>query len=84
MDFIALSTVSIASASIVNYYCKEVQNDILIYKISNHIQNIATRAVYKIWQLMPYTKYGNSCQNATSWLVYIGGSLNPSAHPQSS
>ena len=38
---------------------------------------MATRVVYKIWQLVPYTKYGNSCQNATSWLVYIGGSLNP-------
>ena len=22
---------------------------------------MATRALYKIWQLMPYTKYGNSC-----------------------
>ena len=21
---------------------------------------MATRAIYKIWQLMPYTKYGNS------------------------
>ena len=36
---------------------------------------MATRVVYKIWQFVPYTKYGNSCQNATSWLVYIGGSL---------
>ena len=31
----------------------------------------------KIWPLVPYTKYGNSCQNATSWLVYKGESLNP-------
>ena len=48
------------------------------------IQNMATHALYKIWQLIPYTKYGNSCQNATSWLVYIGVSLNPPAHPRSS
>ena len=41
---------------------------------------MATCAVYKIWQLVPYTKYGKSCQNATSWLVYIGGSLNPPSH----
>ena len=71
MNFIASSTISIASASIVNYYCKEVQNDILIYKNfqsytkygnSCRIQNMAIRALYKIWQLMPYTKYGNSCR----------------------
>ena len=40
-----------------------------------------THAIKKIWQLVPYTKYGNSCQNDTSRLVYIGGSLNPPAHP---
>ena len=61
-DFIASSTISIASTSIVNYYYKEVQNDILIYKNiqsytkygnSCHIQNMATRALYKIWKLVP-------------------------------
>ena len=70
MEFIDSSTISIASTSIVNYYCKEVQNDILIYKNIQsytkygnlcHIQNMATRAVYKIWKLMPYKKYGNLC-----------------------
>ena len=54
------------------------------YGNSCAIQNMATRDVYKIWQLMPYTKYGNSCKNATSWLVYIGVSLNPLSHPWSS
>ena len=62
MDFIASSTITIASASIVNYYYKEVQNDILIYKNiqsytkygnSCRIQNMGTHALYKIWQLMP-------------------------------
>ena len=48
------------------------------------IQNMATRSLYKIWKLVPYRKYGNSCQNDTSWLVYIGGYLNPPAHPRSS
>ena len=70
MDFIASSTIIIASASIVNYYCKEAQNDILIYKNiqsytkhgnSCRIQNMATHALYKIWKLVPYRKYGNSC-----------------------
>ena len=51
---------------------------------SCHIENMATHALYKIWKLVPYTKYGKSCQNATSWLVYIGGSLNPPAHTWSS
>ena len=70
MEFIVSSTISIASASIVNYYCKEVQNDILIYKNiqsytkygnSCRIQNMETHALYKIWQPVPYKKYGNLC-----------------------
>ena len=47
------------------------------------IQNMGTHALYKIWQLMPYTKYGNSHQNYTSWIIYIGGSPNPPSHPWS-
>ena len=33
---------------------------------------MATRALYKIWQLVPYTKYGNSCpiQNMATHAVY--------------
>ena len=31
------------------------------YGNSCPLQNMATRSLYKIWQLVPYTKYGNSC-----------------------
>ena len=75
-----------------------MKNDILIYinfqsytvvvkngtSFPMSIQNMATHALYKIWKPVPYTKHGKSFQNDTSWLVYIGGSLNPLAHPQSS
>ena len=64
---------------------REVQNDILIYtnfqSYTVVVKNGTSFPMSIQWQLMPYTKYGNSCQNATSWLVYIGGSFNPPAHP---
>ena len=54
----------ITSASIVNYYCKEVQNDILIYKnFQSYTVVVKKGTSFPMsiqWQLMLYTKYGNS------------------------
>ena len=65
-----------------------MKNDILIYtnfqSYTIVVKNGTSFPMSIQWQLVPYTKYGNLCQNATSWLVYIGGSLNPPAHPRRS
>ena len=41
-----------------------------------------THAIYKIWQLVPYTKYGNSChiQNMATRALYKIWQLMPKCH----
>ena len=43
---------------------------------------MATRSVYKIWQLVPYTKYGNWCriQNMATPALYKIWQLMPKCH----
>ena len=43
---------------------------------------MATRSIYKIWQLVPYTKYGNSChiQNMATCSLYKIWKLMPKCH----